>query len=185
MMEEEIVMNPIGVFMAEHRLIERMVELMNRELGKIRQGGKAPDLVFLDGVLDFAKTYADACHHGKEESILFDTLAMKNLSSEHKKQMDELVLDHIRNRRIINGLENAREAYLKGEPEGADSIVAVSQSFADFYPGHMEKEEEGFFPIAMDYLSRREQQEMVKRFWDFDRELLLEKYLKFMDRYDR
>jgi hypothetical protein len=34
----------------------------------------------------------------------------------------------------------------------------------------------------MGYFSKREQQEGVKKFWEFDKNLLLEKHLKFMER---
>jgi hypothetical protein len=49
----------------------------------------------------------------------------------------------------------------------------------------MTKEEKVFFPPALEYFSKREQDEMVKSFWEFDKTLLLEKYIKFFDQYDR
>jgi hemerythrin-like domain-containing protein len=183
-MHEEIIMSPIGVLTGEHLLIGRMINLVQGELAKIEQGKKV-DLVFIDGVVEFAQNYADLCHHGKEESILFETLAMKRLIPEHKKLMDELVLEHIQNRKIINGLEMARERYMKGDPDAVGSIVTVCKGLVEFYPGHMEKEEKGFFTPSMKYFSKREQEEMVKKFWEFDKDLLLAKYLKFMDQYDR
>jgi hemerythrin-like domain-containing protein len=183
-MEEDLIMTPIGILMVEHRLIERMVALMQRELERFDQG-KKPDLMFIDGAIDFAKTYADACHHGKEESILFDRLAMKKLLPEHKKLMDELVLEHIQSRKIITNLEMARESYLKGDPDAVGSILTICRSLAEFYPGHMEKEEGDFFTVSMEYFSKKEGEEMMKRFWQFDKDLLLEKYLKFMDQYER
>jgi hemerythrin-like domain-containing protein len=183
-MEEDIIMTPIGILMVEHRLIERMIALIQRELERIEKG-KKPELMLIDGAIDFAKTYADACHHGKEESILFDRLAMKNLLPEHKKLMDELVLEHIQSRKIIANLELARESYLKGEGDAVGSILTICRSLVQFYPGHMEKEERDFFNASMEYFSKREAEEMVKRFWQFDKDLLLEKYLKFMDQYER
>ena len=183
-MEEDIIMSPIGILMVEHRFIERMVNLLEKELEKTSQGKKA-DLIFIDGAIDFAKTYADACHHGKEESILFDKLAMKRLLPEHKRIMDELVLDHIQSRKIITNLEMAREEYLKGDSDAVGPILIICNSLAGFYPGHIRKEEEGFFSASMEYFSKREQEEMVKKFWEFDKDLLLAKYLKFMDQYER
>jgi hemerythrin-like domain-containing protein len=183
-MAEDIIMTPIGILMVEHRLIERMVDLMRAELERDVQGKKV-DLILIDGAIDFAKTYADACHHGKEESILFAKLAMKKLLPEHKKQMDELVLEHIQNRKIITNLEMERERYVKGDPQAVGPILTICRSLAEFYPGHIEKEEKNFFLSSMEYFSRREQEEMVKKFWEFDKDLLLEKYLKFMDKYDR
>ena len=183
-MEEDILMTPMGFLMVEHRLIERMVNLIEIELGKIDRG-KKPDMIFLDGAIDFAKTYADACHHGKEEGILFDKLVMKKLTGEHKKLMDELVLDHIQSRKIIVNLEMARERHLKGEPDTVEPIRIICRSLTEFYPGHMRKEEEDFFSASMEYFSKREQEEMVKKFWEFDKDLLLAKYLKFMDQHER
>ena len=37
----------------------------------------------------------------------------------------------------------------------------------------------------MEYFSKREQDEMLKNFWEFDKDLCLAKYLKFFDPYDR
>jgi len=183
-MEDEIVMSPIGVLTGEHLLIARMVDLMQRELEKIGRGKKA-DLIFIDGAIDFAKNYADLCHHGKEESILFENLAMKRLLPEHKKLMDELVLEHIENRKIINNLEVTRERYIKGDSAAVGLILTACKRLADFYPGHMAKEEKRFFTPSMEYFSKREQEEMVKKFWELDKDLLLTKYLTFMDQFDR
>ncbi len=183
-MEEDFIMTPIGVLTVEHLLIARMVNLMNGELEKINQG-KKPDLLFIDGAIDFAKTYAHICHHGKEESIFFEKLAMKKLTAGHKRLMDALVMDHIQSRKVITNLEMARENYVKGESEAVKSILVICKSLVEFYPGHMEKEEKSFFAPAMDYLSKKEQEEMVKKFWEFDKDLLLEKYVNFMEHYER
>ena len=183
-MEEDILMTPIGVLTVEHLLIGRMVNLIHRELEKVGQGKKA-DLLFIDGAIDFAKTYADACHHGKEEGILFERLGRKRLIAEHKKLMDELVLEHIQNRKIVTNLEMARESHVKGDLDAVKTILTICKSLVEFYPGHMEKEEKHFFTPSMEYLSKREQQEMMKKFWEFDKDLLLERYLKFMERYER
>lgn len=61
-------MKPIGPLMIEHRLIERMVRLVERERDHIRAAGET-DADFLGAAIDFFSAYADRCHHGKEESI--------------------------------------------------------------------------------------------------------------------
>ena len=63
-------MKPIGPLMWEHRLIERMVKLLKKELIKIKEIDKV-DTNFILIVVDFFRTYADRTHHGKEEDILF------------------------------------------------------------------------------------------------------------------
>ncbi len=186
-MEEEIIITPAGVLSGEHRLIERMLELMERELEKIGRG-KKPDLVFIDGVIDFATTYAHICHHGKEEGILFDKLTRKNLQAGHKQTMDELVLEHIQHRKIVINLEMAREEHMKsreGSGEAARAMITICRTLVEFYPRHIVKEEREFFTPALAYFSKKESEALVREFWDFDKYLIQEKYLKFMDHYDR
>ena len=73
-------MLPIAPLMIEHRLIERMIHLIQQELERIQANVAVDpefafvDSVFIDTAVDFLRTYADRCHHGKEEDILFPEL---------------------------------------------------------------------------------------------------------------
>ena len=69
--------------MIEHRLIERMISLMAKERDRMEASKKA-DPSFIDTIVDFIRTYADHCHHGKEENILFRELTKKDLSRDVK-----------------------------------------------------------------------------------------------------
>jgi len=82
-------MMPIGPLMIEHRLIEKMIEAMRTQLLRWERSGQV-DPLFIDTAVDFIRTYADRCHHGKEEGILFRDLGGKPLSGEHKSIMEEL-----------------------------------------------------------------------------------------------
>jgi len=86
-------MMPIGPLMIEHRLIERMIEVMKRQLQRWETEGKA-DSSFIETAVDFIRTYADRCHHGKEEDILFRDLSKKPVSSDHRRIMEELREEH-------------------------------------------------------------------------------------------
>ena len=86
-------MKPRGPLMIEHRLIEKMFNVVDRECGAITGAGKV-DPVFIDTTVDFIRTYADRTHHGKEEDILFRDLAKMPLSEKDKRGMEELVEEH-------------------------------------------------------------------------------------------
>ena len=58
-------MMPIGPLMIEHRLIEKMIALMDKEIAKMKKHGKA-NPIFIDTTVDFIRMYADRTHHGKE-----------------------------------------------------------------------------------------------------------------------
>lgn len=174
-------MMPIGPLMVEHRLIERMVDLMREELREVNKKNKVePD--FIDLAVDFIRTYADRCHHGKEEDILFRDLAKKQLSDDQKKTMDELIEEHIYARKTVTKLISAKEGYLQGNTHALKDIVACIKELVEFYPVHIKKEDKQFFVPCMEYFSKQEQADMLEEFWNFDRNLIHEKYRGIVER---
>ncbi|WXG44085.1 MAG: hemerythrin domain-containing protein [Promethearchaeati archaeon SRVP18_Atabeyarchaeia-1] len=176
-------MKPIGPLMIEHRLIERMIAIVKEELNKIERGKKA-DPIFIDTYVDFARTYADRCHHGKEEDILFRDLAKKKLSPGHKKTVDELVEEHVYARKTVGELVAAKDKYVQGNSNALKEITAKLGALAEFYPKHIEKEDKHFFFPILDYFTKQEQDAMLQEFWEFDRKLIHEKYQKIVERFE-
>ena len=168
-------MIPVGPLMREHRLIERMVALMKSEATKIAVHRQA-DPVFIETAVDFFRTYADRCHHGKEEDLLFVQLRGKALRPEHEKIMNELVEEHKLGREAVRKLIDANERYKKGSVEALDEIGGILNHLADFYPVHIRKEDKDFFFPCMEYFTKQELDIMLNQFWDFDRKLVHEKY---------
>ncbi|UCE28447.1 MAG: hemerythrin domain-containing protein [Candidatus Coatesbacteria bacterium] len=168
-------MLPIGPLMIEHRLIERVVKLMESECLRCKTERKA-DPLFIDAVVDFFRTYADRTHHGKEEDILFRKLAEKELSPEHEKTMNELIEEHKIGRKTVGELHDAKERYVKGESGAVDDIVACLDKLTAFYPAHIETEDEHFFLPAMDYFTAEEQAEMLRESEEFDANMIHAKY---------
>jgi len=173
--KEELAMRPIDPLMAEHRVIERMIRLIGNQLDCLKQG-KEPGFVFLDSAVDFMKTYADRCHHGKEEEILFRDLARKTLSGEHDKIMKELIHEHVLGRNNTLALVAAGAQYAQGDVSALAGMIASMERLAKFYPMHIEKEEKRFFVPCMEYFDDREKDGMLEAFWAFDKGLIHEKY---------
>jgi hemerythrin-like domain-containing protein len=174
---------PVGLLITEHRLIGRFLALMKKEIEQMNEGEK-PDRVFIERVIDFFHTYAHRCHYGKEEDLLFQRLHMKKLQPEHKEMIDELVLDHIRERRLIDGLEIAKDRYWLGHSEALDEILNRLKDIGEFYPGHMRKEETELFCSSMEYFDPEEQQRMLAEFAELDRNLIHEQYLRIAEKYE-
>jgi len=61
-------LSPAGPLMFEDRVIERMIAVLDGHLEVIARTGSA-DSRLIDAAIDFIRTYADRCHHGKEEDI--------------------------------------------------------------------------------------------------------------------
>jgi len=172
-------MKPIGPLMWEHRLIEKMLSFFEGETKKITEQKKV-DPLFVDTAVDFIRTYADRTHHGKEEDILFRDLIKKQLSQEHARIMEELVEEHKYARKMVGMLVDAKEKYLKGE-NTSQEVVSLLGELAHFYPIHIEKEDKHFFYPCMEYFTKEEQDRMLKEFYEFDRNMIHEKYRNIVD----
>ena len=176
-------MMPIGPLMIEHRLIERMVVVLREEMHDIEKKKEVHSELIYSGV-DFFRTYADRCHHGKEEDILFRDLAKKRLSPEHKKIMDELIAEHRFGRETVGKLLSANDRYVKGDDAAAKEIIDTLKKLVGFYPVHIEKEDQHFFLPCMDYFSKEERDAMLQECWEFDKQLIHEKYRQMVERFE-
>lgn len=136
------------------------------------------NLVFIGIMIDFFRTYADSCHHGKEEDVLFRELAKKELSKEHRAIMNKLIEDHIYARKTVGRLEKARESYIKDDGESSNEISRILKELATLYPGHILKEDKEFFYPSMEYFTKEEQEKMVQEFTEFDKNMIHERYGK-------
>jgi hemerythrin-like domain-containing protein len=168
-------MKPRGQLMIEHRLIEKMLNIVKSEVNTI-QKKRSVDPVLIDTIVDFIKTYADRTHHGKEEDILFEELKSKNLSSDDKKMMQDLVDEHVLARGIVKELINANICYSQGNAESLDVIIEKLIFLTDFYPVHILKEDKIFFPETEQYFSELELEVLMMQFTDFDSKMIHEKY---------
>ena len=168
-------MMPIGPLMIEHRLIERMIALLKKESARIRSTGQV-NVEFILSAVDFIRTYADHCHHGKEENILFRDLKKKALSDQHAWVLKDLEEEHVKGRQVVADLVAAREGYLKGDKTAIDEIARLMDVLVQFYPKHIEKEDKHFFIPCMAYFTKQEQAAMLAECFEFDRQMIHEKY---------
>jgi len=190
-------MLPIGPLMAEHRIIEKLMAPIRQAVEAGRRDGRI-DFRFVDLALDFIRTYADRCHHGKEEDILFKALEGKPLATEHRATLNELVEEHKMGRQKVRELREAAEAYRRGGGDrggdgagegGGDGggggsgdgdalliILDRLEFLATFYPGHIQKEDHRFFLPVMDYFDDAEKAAMIEAEREFDMSLIHEIY---------
>jgi len=172
-------MLPIAPLMIEHRIIERMIGIIKDEIETLKVT-KNPNAAFIDSTVDFFRMYADATHHGKEEDILFRELKKKNLSPEHKAQMENLINDHIIGRNTIAELVGARNSYFSGDAGAVETIIKKMQLLTELYPKHIEKEDKNFFTPIMKYFTPEEQLAQLEEGHIFDRKMIHKKYDKLV-----
>jgi len=167
--------SPAGPLMAEHRVIERMLKVLEVQLAVMAET-RTVDPGLIDTAIDFIRTYADRCHHGKEEDILFRRLADKPLDDELTELMDGLISDHVHGRTMTRSLAAANNRYRSGDTTALGEIESCVRELTEFYPVHIDKEDRHFFKPCLEYFTDAEKQAMLADFDEFDRALIHEKY---------
>jgi hemerythrin-like domain-containing protein len=64
------------------------------------------------------------------------------------------------------------------------TVLTQLLKLVEFYPEHITKEDKNFFIPCMQYFTRKEQDDMLNEFWEFDKKLIHEKYRKIVESYE-
>lgn len=173
-------MMPFGPLMTEHRVIEKMIPLIRREAERGRREGRI-EIAFVDLMIDFFRAYADRCHHGKEEDLLFRALDRKPLKPGHRAVLNELLEEHRISRTTLTELDRALDTFRGGDQSALSSVLDRLESLAALYPPHIYKEDARFFIPSMDYFDAAEREALIAAEREFDRKLIHELYHKKLE----
>lgn len=130
----------------EHRLILRMITLLERNAARTAAGTYSNWKFYLDGV-DFIRNFADRFHHAKEEDVLFEAL-VKNGMPREQSPIAAMMMEHGQGRAFVMAMETATLEALEGHT-GMERIIADNAlAYAALLRGHIEKEDEILYPLA-------------------------------------
>ena len=160
---------PIEVLEAEHRVIQKVVAGMS-VLAEQLEGGAPADVPLLESVVVFLRTFADRCHHGKEETFLFPALIRRGVPS-HGCPIGGLTMEHQKGRVMVGELAEAIRGCAAGEPAARENLTKSLRALVALYPGHIWREDYLHFPLAGKVLTPEDQQELMDQFETVEREL--------------
>ncbi len=168
---------PTKVLEEEHHFIQKVVNAM-AILIEILETGKEVEEKTLQDIVEFMRTFADKCHHGKEETHLFPVLEKKGVPM-RGCPLGVLIAEHQKGRGLVSELAKAPEAYTKGSPLARESLVKSLRGLTELYPNHIWKEEYLAFPMADKILSSEEQRELSDKFEMVEKEIGLDVHQRF------
>jgi hemerythrin-like domain-containing protein len=146
-----------GVLMDEHRVIERVLDAVERMLD-----ARIVDARFLDLALDFFRNFADGCHHAKEETALFPALeraGIPRLGGPVGVMLDE----HVEGRRLL-GIIRENLAAAETDARAAERVREAARAYIELLRQHIQKEDNVLFAIADQALDPVVQREVLDAF---------------------
>ncbi|MBW7906334.1 MAG: hemerythrin domain-containing protein [Phycisphaerae bacterium] len=154
---------PTGVLKAEHRVIERVVDAMERVIEQ-----RPLDAGFFAKAIDFLRNFTDGCHHAKEEDQLFPTLEAAGVPRE-RGPIGCMLEEHARGRALVRRMSETLEAAAGGSAEATLAFEAAVRSYVDLLRQHIWKEDNVLFSMA-DRVLDTDGREALSRAFDAGRQ---------------
>src|SRR5512143_579351 len=154
--------SPTEMLEAEHRFIAKVVSAAGLLADKLEAGQSIEAQVF-QNVVEFMRLYADKCHHGKEEDLMFPLLAQRGVPM-RGCPVEALMHEHVMGRALVQGLADAAEAWQKGDLPALENLIKNLRGITELYPNHIWKEDYLLFPMSNKVLSAEDQQALALEF---------------------
>ena len=156
---------PTQVLMAEHELILEALDALEKKVAAI-QAGVAPDRAYFEKAVNFLRGFADKCHHGKEEHLLFKRMTERGFPVQ-SGPIAVMLSEHEAGRAFIRGIADGA-AKLGTDPAAARQIVENARGYIDLLRAHIDKENNVLFPMADRALGPEDQAYLAKEFERFE-----------------
>ena len=139
-------MNATEELTSEHRVIERVLNTLERGADRLESGQPVRPEFFLSST-DFIRGFADGCHHKKEEGVLFKRMEEQGLPS-NGGPVGVMLAEHDLARQYTRALTSAAQAMQAGDPGGNARAIQSARSYVALLRQHIYKEDHILFPMA-------------------------------------
>ncbi|HWQ03676.1 MAG TPA: hemerythrin domain-containing protein [Candidatus Nitrosotenuis sp.] len=150
------------VLRQEHDAILRMLEA-TEEAARQLAAGEHLEPRILDGLLEFFRLFADRCHHGKEEDLLFPKLQEKGMPR-NMGPIGVMLIEHDQGRALVRQMQQAALEYQQGRSGAASRWAEAARGYIALLREHIYKENQILFVMAERMLTDEEQRELSARF---------------------
>jgi hemerythrin-like domain-containing protein len=157
---------PIEMLMEEHRNIEKVLAALSRFAAGTAGEGEA-DRETVAMFAEFFRSYADACHHGKEEDLLFVEMTRAGMPADGGP-IAIMLQEHKMGRELVGELAAiGRGSGPLTQDELAD-FRRASGDFVDLLSEHIKKEDGALYPMAEQILPEAVFEDLQSKFNDFE-----------------
>lgn len=146
----------------EHRVIEIVLTCLDKITEEANSSGKLNEESAVQAI-DVIRTFADKCHHGKEENHLFTKLVEKGMPKEGGP-VGQMLIEHEQGRAFVKGMSESIPEATNGNTKALQKFTQNAQGYVQLLRAHIQKEDGVLFPMADKILSDDEQEQLMKAF---------------------
>ncbi len=174
-------MKPTEILKEEHVAIKSMLDVLERICDKL-EAGEGVEPGHLEQVVEFIREFADKCHHGKEEDLLFPAMAEAGIPVEGGP-IGVMLAEHETGRNYVKGMREGIEEYKEGR--GASRFIENARGYIELLRAHIDKEDNILYPMADGHVAREEQERLLEEFEKVEERMgkgTHERYLGILER---
>jgi hemerythrin-like domain-containing protein len=161
-------MKPSEILMEEHRVIERVLMALKAATDNVEEGKTVRPGFFIEAA-DFARGFADGCHHKKEEHVLFKSLIAHGLPSQGGP-VQVMLAEHEQGRKHAGRMRDAAQRWEAGDGSARQEVLVNAREYVSLLRDHIAKEDAVLFPMADRAIPQAEQDEMIAEFEHIEHE---------------
>jgi hemerythrin-like domain-containing protein len=159
-------MKATEILMDEHRVIEKVLGVLERAATLAENGEPLRPGVFLDAA-DFIRDFADGCHHHKEEGVLFGAMVDAGVPQDGGP-IAVMLAEHEQARQYTGAMREAAEQWASGNDEARSRAARAARDYAALLRQHIAKEDQVLFPLADRVIPAAKHEQLTQAFSDVE-----------------
>ena len=153
---------PSTVLKNEHQVILRVVRVL-QHLATRSAAGEGFEVESLQRCIEFFRYFADACHHAKEEDLLFPVLESRGVPNEGGP-IGVMLYEHGVARQLTAQMGECLEAHEQGDAEAEAKFRDTARQYAELLTNHIHKEDNILFEMGDQAMTDQDQSDLCGKF---------------------
>lgn len=155
---------PSAVLKEEHQTIKRVLAILQILVRRARDED-AWESEPLGRCVEFFKLFADACHHAKEEDLLFPVMEERGIPREGGP-IGVMLFEHRMAREFTAQMAAALNGLEEGDSSAREQFLTAADEYIGLLTHHIYKEDFVLFPMGDGCLTPEDQNLLHKKFCD-------------------
>ncbi len=153
---------PTAVLKSEHQVILRVLAVLRRLIARY-ESGEGFEHEAAGRCVEFFRLFADACHHAKEEDLLFPALESCGMPRD-QGPIGVMLYEHQVGRQLTRDMGEALDAHGQGDADAARRWLRAAGDYVELLTNHIAKEDDILFVMSDRMLPDQTQSTLCSKF---------------------
>jgi hemerythrin-like domain-containing protein len=153
---------PSAVLRDEHKVILRVIRVIGT-LVERSKSGNGFEVDSLKQCVEFLRFFADACHHAKEEDLLFPMLESRGVPNEGGP-IGVMLYEHSIARKLTAQMGECIEAFEQGDADAEARFRDAAGQYVELLTNHIYKEDNILFNMGDQVMTAEDQSDLCGKF---------------------